>query len=139
MKRIGLLAIVACMIACQPPKTAKETPRIAEKVEPECTDSNSSQSFGGGGVMWTCRGGKYVIDQEATTDLQKREKHRHDLYWALRSRPLSVKEMAEVKQYGISLVLDNGVSYRESEKIAEFNAALLQQFNIRLAAEAKSK
>jgi hypothetical protein len=81
---------------------------------------------------------KWVVDQEATKDIQQAEaqyeKHRQDLLWALRSRPLTPQEMGEVEQMGLSLVTPNNVQYDENEKVRELNDDLLQQYRLQAAA-----
>jgi hypothetical protein len=72
---------------------------------------------------------------EAAKEREKEAEHRRQLYWALRSRVLTLEEMREVERYDFYLVFDRGHSYKEADKRAEFNAALLQQFRLRLAKE----
>lgn len=89
------------------------------------------------GVPYKCSSdGKWVINKEAVVDQEKEQKHKYDLYWALRSRVLTSDEMKEVEQYGIYLIVTPMTPFDESEKNREFNDALLQQFRLRLAAEA---
>jgi hypothetical protein len=77
---------------------------------------------------------RWALDEEAMKRADERERHRQELWWALRSRPLTDKEMSEVKRMGIVLTVGYGVSYREEEKMRELNDALFQQY--RLQAEA---
>jgi predicted DCC family thiol-disulfide oxidoreductase YuxK len=67
------------------------------------------------------------------------EKKRLSLYFALRSRVLTDEEMQLVERMDIHLVIEPGRAYYEKEMVAEFNAALLQQFKLRLAAERAAK
>jgi hypothetical protein len=69
----------------------------------------------------------------------KEEKHRCALYWALRSRVLTIAEMEEVESYDYHLAVEPMQSYNREEKMDEFNAALLQQFKMRLAVERAAK
>jgi hypothetical protein len=88
---------------------------------------------------WSPGKWRYVIDQEAEKYTQERDKARRELFWALRSRVLTLAEMDQVKMYGKFLNVEEGVPYMQAEKDAELNAALLQQFNLRLAAEKAEK
>lgn len=64
--------------------------------------------------------------------------HKKKLYWALRTRVLTDKEMAEVESFDYWLLVDGWRPYDEAVKIAEFNQALLQQYKIRdIAAKAQ--
>ena len=79
--------------------------------------------------------GKVVIDHEISDSITKNyqddiEKKRK-LYWALRTRVLTDQEMAEVERLDLMLIIPYDMPFKESEKRAEFNAALLQQFRIR--------
>jgi hypothetical protein len=78
---------------------------------------------------------QWVVDQKIMKLTADRERHRRDLYWALRSRILTDDEMKEVEQYGDYLNIEPMVSYSSDEKKRELNDALLQQFKLRLAAE----
>lgn len=73
----------------------------------------------------------WVIDEEAMAIFAKMEKDRADLYWALRTRPISDEDMERVRKLGLALVTQSGVSYREEDKQHELNDALLQQYRIR--------
>lgn len=53
------------------------------------------------------------------------------LYWALRTRVLTDKEMAEVEQYDYHLLTRTMEQYMPAEVKAEFNQALLIQYKIR--------
>ena len=82
--------------------------------------------------------GKWILNEEATKDQQKRvaehEKHRRDLCFALRSRPLTDEEMGEVANYDYHLLVQMGVSYNETEIRRQFSDMLLQQFKLKAAA-----
>jgi hypothetical protein len=78
---------------------------------------------------------QWIVDEAAMNYLAEIEKHRRDLYWALRSRVLTDAEMLEVEGYGDRLNIQPMVSYNAEEKKREMNDALLQQFKLRLAAE----
>jgi hypothetical protein len=99
-----------------------------------------SGSMSGGGTQYKAidaeRPGrcKWVPDEEANRRMVEMDRHREELWWALRSRPLTDTEMAEVKQMGIHLTVADGVAYLEEEKMRELNDALFQQY--RLQAEA---
>jgi len=66
------------------------------------------------------------------------EDHRK-LYWALRSRIISDDEMRRVEEFGVYLVIEWSVPFLRPEKEQELNAALLQQFRMRLEAERAKK
>ena len=63
------------------------------------------------------------------------DERRRKLYWALRSRVLSLDEMKEVERFDWQLCVAVGQSYNEGEKRREFNDALLVQFKMRLEIE----
>lgn len=68
------------------------------------------------------------------------EVHRRELYWALRTRVLTIEEWREVEQYDFWLCVEPMCSYHHKDKVEEFNASLLQQFKLRMAVEtAKAK
>jgi len=77
---------------------------------------------------------KWVIDHGMMRALAEEEAHRQALWWALRSRPLTDAEMAEVAQMGLFLVIQMGAPYQEDEKMRELSDALLQQFRLRTEA-----
>lgn len=112
-------------------KPAKATK--AESSKPEC-DPKTDWAYGDGYTQYKCDKGKWVVDDEALKRLADEEKHKADLYWALRSRVLTSKEMAEVAQYGSKLLVHPMQPYFQEEIDREFNAALLQQFILRTAA-----
>lgn len=74
---------------------------------------------------------QWVIDQRAMQVLHDREARRAKLAIALQTRILSDKEMKMVMQTGVRLFTPDGVPYRESEKQAEFNEAIVQQYRLR--------
>lgn len=78
---------------------------------------------------------RWVINEKIESMLREHQKEKDDLLWALKTRVLSAEEMDLVRTYGTSLVIRPMQSYKESDKQAEFDAALLQQFYIRLAVE----
>jgi hypothetical protein len=80
---------------------------------------------------------KWVVDEDAMKVLYKIQQDKKDLYWALRTRPLTDAEMVEVEQEGIMLITPTGVPYNEAEKERELNDALLQQYKIRAIANQK--
>lgn len=71
--------------------------------------------------------------EESQIEWANEQKHRRELFWALRSRILSVEEMEEVDKYGSRINIYDGVCYREKDKNEELNAALLNQFRMREA------
>jgi hypothetical protein len=56
------------------------------------------------------------------------------LYFAMRSRVLTEDEMKRVEHYQERLLTRDGRPYYEEEIVKQFNAALLQQFQIRTLA-----
>lgn len=56
---------------------------------------------------------------------------RRELSWLLRTRVLTDSEMRRVQDLGYHICIGVHESYRAEQKIAEFNAALLQQYQIR--------
>lgn len=131
----GALAMLACGQTKKPPPAAAKPKPIARECDPAAVvfiDNGSGVS-----APFKCSAeGKYVFDKAAYARQKADDyRHRHDLYWALRTRLLSVDEMKEVEQLGIALIIEEMQPYRESEKQAELNAALLQQFKIRLMVE----
>lgn len=96
----------------------------------------------GQGAFELMNGLCYRCNPELALQLDRRaemEKHRLELYWALRSRVLSPAEMEEVESYDYHMTVAPMQSYNRQEQIQEFNAALLQQFKMRVAAERASK
>jgi hypothetical protein len=67
------------------------------------------------------------------------EQYKRDLYWALRTRVLTLEEMKEVEIYDYTLLTFEGQSYYEKDIKTEFNETLLRQFKMRLAAERETK
>ena len=80
---------------------------------------------------------QFVVNEELERIAAERQRHRRELFWALRSRVLTDKEMAEVGEYGRSLNIEPMVCYKQEDKDKELNAALLQQFRMRHAASPK--
>lgn len=78
---------------------------------------------------------QWVMDDEAMKHFGERDRHRRDLFWALRSRILTDTEMDEVARYGDDLNIESFVPYSPQEKMREMNDALLQQFKLRAAAK----
>jgi NMD protein affecting ribosome stability and mRNA decay len=76
---------------------------------------------------------QFAADLEECREAERRRiEHCAKLYFAMRSRVLTAEEMAEVE------TIDNGLLdpwYDQKQRREAFNAALLQQFKIRLAAE----
>ena len=70
---------------------------------------------------------------------RQRNEQRKELYFALRSRVLTLEEMEKVESMGYTLVTNESECYKVDEAKAEFSAALLQQFKMRLAAEYAAK
>lgn len=83
---------------------------------------------------YICVSGKWVVDLEAREGSRKEATHRHDLYWALRTRVLAEQEMEEVRNYGTTLITEPMRAYTENAVNAELNAAYLQQFTLRQVA-----
>ena len=54
-----------------------------------------------------------------------------EILWAMRTRVLTDKEMAYVRQRDYYILLRNGRSFRESEMRTAFNELLLLQYQIR--------
>ena len=77
---------------------------------------------------------RWEIDREGMRTAAQEEQQRRDLYFSLRSRVLTDKEMQEVADYGKYLNIDSSVPYNEGDKAKELNDALLTQFKLRLAA-----
>jgi hypothetical protein len=126
---VGLL----CGAAALP---AAEQSASMESWEFDCPDGPSVGSLSDGSVQYkgeqTAPGRcKWVIDEEAMKRLAESELHRRELWWALRSRPLTDDEMAEVKQMGIYLTVGDGQPFKEEEKMRELNDAMLQQYRLR--------
>src|SRR5216684_8049853 len=69
-------------------------------------------------------------------DIERRQEHRRDLWFALQTRRLSDEEMKEVQQYGKLLNIEDGVAYYEREKTAELQRALFFQAGVRAQAKA---
>lgn len=139
---LSIFALLLCDSASGQTKKRECTP--PKPGESSIFSSMSSSD----GSIWKCSAeGKWVEDKDGEKEAReyeaKAEKERSDLYWALRTRVLTTKEMDEVQKRGSSLVspmcwswcgADNRV---EEEKI--FNDALLQQFRLRIAAEKAEK
>jgi len=86
--------------------------------------------------LWNGKCSKCNPDLAAAVQRRlEREKRKRALYFALRSRVLKEEEMQEVEQWDYLLLVPERVSYSPIEVKTEFNAALLQQFKIRRAAE----
>ena len=77
---------------------------------------------------------KFFEEQE-----RQRERSRADLYWALRTRVLTIEEMQQVRNWDYSLVEASGGPYDAQQLKREFLDALYQQFKMRLDSEAKAK
>lgn len=78
--------------------------------------------------------GKWVMDVAAMEAQRKHWQDRDDLYWALRTRVLTDKELAKVRAAGPSLVEGDGAS--TSKTYAErFASALAIQFQMRVLAK----
>lgn len=107
-----------------------EGSRVQHQCDPE-RDLGASDGY----TMYMCSGGTWVVDNAAMKRAQAAEDHRRELYWALRSRVLTDDEMAEVEKYDFRLVIAPMQTYMEKDKREEFNAALLQQFKLRKAAQ----
>lgn len=155
------LALTGCGGNKQPvnrPQTVnvKQPPvKVESKPEPECDPDNdgcittSPLTSGGGSsdgyhqYIWKCSPeGKMVEDKEASAKADKwmadYERHKSELYWALRSRVLTDAEMKEVEQMGSSMLTHPMQPYMPEDVDKQFNAALLAQFRLRVAAfEAK--
>ena len=65
-------------------------------------------------------------------ELERINVRKRELFWALRSRILTEQEMEEVTFYGKYINIEPDVCYNQTEKYMELNAALLQQFKMRL-------
>jgi hypothetical protein len=83
--------------------------------------------------------GKLVPDEEANKRDSQERRRKSELFWALRSRVLTLAEMEEVEQHGDSLNIVPCWPYMKSDKDRELNDALLQQFRLRMAAERAKK
>lgn len=132
MKRIAI-ALLACGCAfTQPPK----------KTDPRCepNDRFITGSIGGSLVVSKCDpvSGKMVPDGDLTSEMYATRDASiarwKKLWFALRSRVLTAKEMEEVEFMGVDLFATEG-SFNRSEQYKILNDALLAQFKMRLAAE----
>jgi hypothetical protein len=74
-----------------------------------------------------------ITDKEMETTY----KDKADLYWALRTRVLTSWEMDRVREYGNDLVRGRWDCGNETEFTTRLNSALLLQFSMRLAIEAR--
>lgn len=97
--------------------------------------ANESMSDGLG--QYKCSAdGKWVRDEEAVERSRKHGQHVSDLYWALRTRVLTDKELAEVRSMGTSLMTaEPGSSNYDRDPAAtqrNLDSALLLQFQIRV-------
>ena len=77
---------------------------------------------------------QWVINEEAERQIAESQQKQTDLWWALRTRPLSDEEMAEVKNYGAWLNLFTNETYRQEEKTKELNDALARQWEMQAKA-----
>jgi hypothetical protein len=132
---VGLLCGAAAPPVAEQPSIERSSDS-AEFVEFDCPDGQNVGSMSDGSVQYkeekTAPGRcKWVVDEEAMKRAAELELHRRELWWALRSRPLTDDEMAEVKQIGIYLTVGDGESFKEEEKMRELNDALLQQYRLR--------
>ena len=74
-----------------------------------------------------------IENMDGANMIDESERKQADLLWALRTRVLTDAEMEEVRNHGWSLLLFNGMTYREHEVMAEFNQLLLNQFMMKVA------
>lgn len=79
-----------------------------------------------------CERGLWVIDTYAIESEREYQEDRRKLYFALRTRILTDKEMERVRLLGIDLVVEPMESYLEANKLRELNEALLQQAELRI-------
>lgn len=91
------------------------------------------------GIVWDSHDKR--TDSECFSEFVKYQNHREDLYWALRTRVLTDKEMEEVRANDYLIVIKmryngcgsyNSFTYRDEEARREFNEALMMQMKIRL-------
>jgi hypothetical protein len=139
------IAIICSLVGalCGPPAKAQQQDdaTFAPYDNRPCSESGSMSTG------WTqykavdAPGGRcrWVVDEDAMKWAADMERHRQELWWALRSRPLTDAEMADVAQMGVSLTVGAGVSYREEEKMRELSDALLQQFRLKAVAAQVAK
>lgn len=64
---------------------------------------------------------------------------RDALVWAMRSRPVTDREMAEFEQQGYSILTRSGQFYSEDQVMREYNDILLQQYRLRAVAQASAQ
>lgn len=134
---VGCFAVYCAVSALMktPPKPKMEWPNTTAPVK---EDKWAGGAMGINNLMYKkeeVSPGKWqwVIDRKSMAVTAKLETHRRNLYWALRSRVLTEKEMDEVTQYGDTLNIEQMVPYRAEEKMKELNDALLQQQRLRSA------
>lgn len=123
---VGLLAVLT--FGADAPKSK------ARAKQAECRSSNDifSWSTNVNGVHYKCsEDGRWVIDEEAMAWKAEQQAARDKLYWALRTRVLTDKEMEQVENLGISLIIREMQPFNPKEMHDMLNAALLQQFKLR--------
>lgn len=128
--RIAVLVALA-LVACA------QTPKIYGPKAPECRPDYGVISTAGifGNVVYSCKAGKWVLDEEATKKSEeaatRREQEREDLIWALRTRVLTPAELQRVRDWGWSILIRPMQGYYETEVQKQFNDLLLQQERLR--------
>lgn len=165
MRAVVAIVLAGCALQCsvQPKPAPEKTPAPAAKpVESLMCDYFKDGSVVGRGASgpgpeyrWKtvlrCPSGK--IEDVPYTDKEKaemreaddrEERHRRELIWALRTRILTNKEMAEVMQRGEQLLVTPWTQFNkrevEWEVEREFNDLLLQQFRMRaITGEARGR
>jgi len=135
MKRIALgMALGLLLGSYGAGGQSKTPPLIATKCDPKL-----QQEYGDGFREFTCSlQGVWVEDKEIEKQIADEEKHKDDLAWALRTRPLTDKEMVEVQQYGKYLLVHSMQPYSDEEVNKEFNDDLAEQFLLAVVARSQT-
>ena len=148
MKNIKTLSILILLVCCALVSNSqtKTTPRVADK---NChTEPNGDKIWypevykfypdgmriNFDGIPMVCRAGTWSFDSEKAEENQRRDQPRQDLLNALRTRPLTAKELVDLNKFGGSLILvTENVSYRQSDIDAQYAALLKVQELMQLA------
>jgi hypothetical protein len=111
-----------------------------QKQKSPTAECRQYQTLSTGDTMYACSpDGKWVVDKAAMKAVADDDEAKKNLYWALRTRVLTDKEMEQVRQEGVDLLIHNGETFNDVEKEKELNDALVTQFRIRaIAAQTKT-
>jgi hypothetical protein len=82
---------------------------------------------------------EWVPNEEADRRVNERENERLNMFAALTTRVVTEKELSEILKIGWQITVRNMVSYREGDKVREFNQALATQRELRALAEPTKK